>query len=116
MNGSAIREVTHTSNGLTRILTFTREGESKPYYMQLVQFDETSGFTRMWFDSNGHHESFKITQNGVNKKGEPIWQVDYIDSTVVLYIDGVKYLDKQSYDEEVISVDIEKCILTLLSD
>jgi len=94
-----IRDVNQTSNGLTRIITFTREGESKPYYMQIVQFDEVSGFTRMWFDSNGHNEKFKITQIGVNKKNEPIWQVDYIDSTVVWHIDGKKYLDKKSYKE-----------------
>ena len=115
-----IRNVETYNNGLTRVLQFTREGEEKPYYIQIVQFDETSGFTSMWFDTNMHSEKFKITQTGVNKKGEPVWQVDYIDSTVAMYIDGVKYQDKASYDEACIQQLLvgreTKLILTSLPD
>jgi len=65
--------------------------------------DEASGYPRMWMDSNGNMESFKITEAGVNKKDEPIYQIDYDNSTIVFYVDGVKYQDKKSYDEAVIN-------------
>lgn len=72
-----------TRVGDIRIITLTKPDEPLFHYAQTIVYDKESGFTKYWFDTKGNREEFDITQVGVNKRGEPVYEVEYVGSTIV---------------------------------
>lgn len=78
-------------------ICYTKSGETRPHYTQWVLRDN-NGFTLSWHDTNGHREAFDVTQVGVNKRGEPIFEVNFMESDIVWYTKGVRYYTKKDYE------------------
>lgn len=79
------------------VLTFLRGEELTPHYIQATMRDEHHN-TVSWYDSNGNYEKFDVTIDGYDKSGNPKFKFTYIDSTTVLYLNGVKYPNTQLFN------------------